>query len=91
MVGFLILLLPFVFVFVASIRGMHPALAWVLSWTVIPTLVLLDEFILPYAGGGASFFPLTLILGGFYGVISGGGGAISAALFLKTKSGRRDT
>jgi len=73
--------------FYASVRGIHPILAWFLSSPIIPVFVLLD-FFLNLSGGGASMFPISLIFGGIYGVLAGGGGAVAAAIFLKIKSNK---
>ena len=90
MIGILIILIPLVVAFLATTRGMQPALAWVLSWPIIPIFVLVDEFVLPYMGGGASMFPLALIFGGFCGVISGGVGAVLASIYLKSKNKQKN-
>ncbi len=45
------------------------------------------EFILPYRGGGASFWPIALFFGGIYGAIAGGLGVMIASFFMKDKKG----
>jgi hypothetical protein len=84
MIGLLVaLLIPAAFVFIAGIRGMHPALGWVISWLILPILSFFEVFVLPYSGGGAAFWPIVFILGGFIGVIGGGIGAILVTIYLK--------
>jgi len=66
-------------------NGKKEAFAWFLSSLVIPAIILFDEFVLPYRGGGASFWTIAIVIGGFYGVISGGLGVVAASFYLKKK------
>lgn len=94
----IILLIPFVTGLAIRLRGKKEVQAWLLSSLVLPALVLLEEFVLPYQGGGASMWPIALFFGGLYGVISGGLGVLTASFYLKKKGntqhsatdGRRD-
>jgi hypothetical protein len=61
--------------FVIARKSKRPFLAWLTSCTIVPAFVLIDEFLLPYRGGGASMWPVALIFGGMYGAIAGGVGA----------------
>ncbi|HOW56594.1 MAG TPA: hypothetical protein PKZ12_01225 [Smithellaceae bacterium] len=65
---------------------MNEYIAWILSCLVMPAIIIFDEFVLPYRGGGASMWPLPLIFGGFYGVIIGGLGTGIASFYLKRKT-----
>jgi uncharacterized membrane protein YphA (DoxX/SURF4 family) len=64
---------------------MNQYVAWILSCLAMPAIIIFDEFVLPYNGGGASFWPIGLIIGGFYGVIIGGLGVVTASWYLKRK------
>jgi hypothetical protein len=61
--------------FVLAWRFGHPLLSWLASCAVVPTFVLVSEFVLPYQGGGASLWPIALFFGGIYGALAGGIGA----------------
>jgi hypothetical protein len=37
---------------------------------ILPALVLYEEFFVPYKGGGASFWPIAIVLGGMYGLMA---------------------
>lgn len=49
-------------------------IAWLASAAIVPGYVLLAEFVLPYAGGGASLWPVALMTGSIAGGIAGGVG-----------------
>lgn len=85
MVLMVLLLIPFITGVVIRLRGRKESTAWMISSLVLPALVLFDEFVLPYRGGGASMWPIALVMGGFYGVISGGLGVVSASFYLKKR------
>jgi hypothetical protein len=53
-----------------------PVNAWLLGFLIVPLFILVEEFVLPYQGGGASMWPLALFIGGFYGAISSSIGLI---------------
>lgn len=61
----------------------NPVYVWFASCLLIPVFVLISEFIIPYQGGGASFWPIALILGGLYGAIAGGFGVLIGLLLKK--------
>jgi hypothetical protein len=82
----ILLLIPFVTGALIRLRGKKETSAWFLSSLVLPVIVLFDEFVLPYRGGGASMWPIALVMGGFYGVISGGLGVAVATFCLKKRA-----
>ncbi len=77
----------FVVGLVLRLRGMKLFVAWLLAFCVVPAFVLIAEFVLPYMGGGASMWPIALVVGGIFGAISGGLGVIIASFFVKDKKG----
>ncbi len=80
-----LLLIPFITGAVIRLRGRKESTAWLISSLVLPAIVLFDEFVLPYQGGGASMWPIALVIGGFYGVISGGLGVVVASFYVKKR------
>jgi len=68
------------------LRGMNKFVAWILSCFVMPSFILFTEFVLPCMGGGASMWPIAIVVGGFYGVIIGGLGVVFASLYLDRKN-----
>jgi len=79
------LILTFLIGLILRLRGMRVFLAWLLSCCFMPAFVLFAEFVLPYMGGGASMWPIALVVGGFYGFIIGGLGVAIASFYLKRK------
>jgi hypothetical protein len=77
--------IPFVTGFVLRFRGKEVNLSWLFSALAIPAIVLFDEFILPYRGGGASMWPIALVIGGLYGIVLGGLGVLTASFYLKKR------
>jgi hypothetical protein len=69
------------------LRSFREIPAWLWSCTVLPLFILVDEFILPYQGGGASMWPIALAFGSFYGSMTGGLGVVIASYYLKKKKG----
>ena len=55
-------------------------IAWLVAVAVIPGYVLLAEYVLPYAGGGASFWPIALVTVSAIGMDVGGLGVACGAL-----------
>jgi len=86
MVLIVLLLIPFIIGAAIRLSGKKESTAWLMSSLVLPVIVLFDEFVLPYRGGGASMWPIAIVLGGFYGVISGGLGVAAASFYLKKRS-----
>lgn len=85
------LILTFAAGLVARLQGKSQPLAWLLSSLVIPVFVLFDAFILPYRGGGASMWPIALVIGSFVGSLVGGLGVVAASYYLrKTESSQPD-
>lgn len=70
---------------VVRLQGKSQYLAWLLSSLVIPIFVLFDAFVLPYRGGGASMWPIALVIGSFVGSLVGGLGVVIASYYLKKK------
>lgn len=62
--------------------------AWILSCTIIPVFILIEEFLLPYQGGGASMWPIALVFGTFYGSMAGGLGVVLASYYIKRKQAK---
>jgi hypothetical protein len=85
MIAIIALIIAFFLGLLLRLRGMNEYIAWLLSCLVMPTLLLFDEFVLPYTGDGASLWPLPLIFGGFYGIIAGGLGSGIGSFHLKRK------
>jgi hypothetical protein len=81
----LLLIIPFIAGLALRLLGRQEKVAWFVSSLVLPALVLFDEFVLPYRGGGASMWPIAIVFGGFYGTISGGLGVLAAKLYLKKR------
>lgn len=82
----ILLLIPFVTGAVIRLRGIKETRSWFLSSLVLPVIAIFDEFVLPYRGGGTSMWPIALVMGGFYGVISGGLGVAAASFYLKKRA-----
>ena len=85
MMLFFLLLTPFITGAVIRLRRKKESMAWLVSSLVLPVIILFDEFVLPYRGGGASMWPIALVIGGFYGVISGGLGVVVVSFCLKKR------
>ena len=83
----LIIILPGIVGLILRLRSFREIPAWLLSCTVIPIFILVDEFFLPYRGGGASMWQIALAFGSFYGAMTGGFGVVIASYYLKRKKG----
>ncbi|WP_289053925.1 hypothetical protein [Carboxylicivirga marina] len=70
------LVITFFIGLIPTIRGVKPLISWGIACIITPVFVLFAEFVLPYSGGGASFWPIALVVGGFFGAIVGGLGAL---------------
>ena len=81
------ILTAFIVGLLVRLRGKNLFIAWLLSCCVVPVFILFAEFVLPYRGGGASFWPIALFFGRIYGAIAGGLGVIIASFFMKNKKG----
>jgi len=79
------LILTFTAGLMVRLKGKSQPLAWLISSLVIPIFVLFDAFILPYRGGGASMWPIALVIGSFVGSLVGGLGVVAASYYLKKK------
>ena len=53
-----------------------PLNSWLIGCLIVPCFVLFAEFVLPYQGGGASMWPIALVVGGFFGTVSSGIGLL---------------
>ena len=80
------LLLTFVVGGALCARTRREARSWLVSCCVVPAFVLVSEFVLPYAGGGASMWPIALVFGGFMGALAGGAGVLLASWFLDKRA-----
>lgn len=81
----LALIITFLFGLIMRLSGRKELFVWGLSCLAMPAIVLFNEFILPYPGGGASMWPIAFVLGGFYGSIAGGAGVAAASFYLRKK------
>lgn len=79
-------MLPGIIGFILRLRNVREIPAWLLSCTIIPVVILADEFLLPYQGGGASMWPIALAFGSFYGAMTGGVGVVLASYYIKRKT-----
>ena len=70
--------------FIARLSRTRPQKAWLLGCTVVPAFVLFAEFVLPHQGGGASMWPIALILGGAYGAAASGFGVCLGGYFVRS-------
>lgn len=64
-------------------RGARPSSAWVASCFVVPLAILAGEFLLPYAGGGASMWPIALVFGALWSAAAGALGTFVATRLLQ--------
>lgn len=85
MLKLLFFILPATVGIILRIRRMSEFYAWLLSSSVIPMLLLIDNVLTQYKSGGAPMLTIALAVGSFYGAISGGFGVVIASLYLKRK------
>jgi len=81
----LFLLLPGIAGIILRCRGVNEIYSWLISCTIIPILLLIDNIFMPYHGGGASIWPIALVVGSFCGAMSGGLGVVVGSFYLKKK------
>jgi hypothetical protein len=72
--------------FMLRYRGKSVRVALLLPSLIMPVLILVDEFILPYQGGGASMWEIALAFGSFYGFMASGFGVVLAQFVIKRQS-----
>ena len=90
-ISIVIIIIPGIVGFLLRLRGLREIPAWLLSCIVIPSFILIDEFILPYHGGGASMWPIAIVVGSFVGAMTGGFGVVIASHYVKRrKTAERD-
>ena len=65
--------------------NISPFIAGLIPWLLFLIKLLIDEYILPYQGGGASMWPIALITGGTVAFLMGIIGS-SIIKFFKNKS-----
>lgn len=53
---------------------------------VVPLFILLEEFVLPYQGGGASMWPIAVVFGGAYGAAASGAGVLVGEFVFRGES-----
>lgn len=58
-------------------------LAWLCSCSVVPLFILLSEFVMPYAGSGASMWPIAMVFGSILGALAGAFGVALASTAIK--------
>ena len=80
------LIISFIVGFLFSVRSKRFFVAWILSCLVMPAFVLFAEFVLPYMVGGASFWPIALVIGSVLGAMTGGLGIAVAVYYLDWRS-----
>ena len=85
LISIFIIILPGIVGALLRLRKFREIPAWLLSCTISPVFILVDEFLLPYQGGGASMWPIALAFGTFYGAMTGGFGVALASYYLKKK------
>ena len=56
--------------FLAMLFKVKPINAWLIGCTIVPAFILVNEFVMPYQGGGASMLPIALVFGGAFGAAS---------------------
>ena len=86
MPAIIVLIITFLVGLILRLRGTNEYIAWILSCCIMPSFILLTEFVLPYMGGGASMWPIALAVVSFYGAIVGGLGVVMASFYLKRKN-----
>ncbi len=66
--------------FVLRYRGWRAGAAILLGAMIVPVAVLFAEFALPYSGGGASMWPVAVVVGAAYGGTASAAGVVIAGL-----------
>ena len=80
-----LLLLAALVAFSARAKSIHPGLSWLIGALVMPFAILIQEFALPYQGGGASMWPIALAFGSLYGAIASLVGVVIAKVFFRSE------
>lgn len=83
------LIIAFFVGFILPLVGIRAGMAWLLACFIMPAFVLLFEFVLPYSGGGASFWPVALVVGGILGIMAGGLG-VGIAVFIVDRRSKKN-
>ena len=65
-------------------RGFSRSTAWLASAAVVPAFVIASEFVPPHSGGGASLWPVALVVGGFWGGVAAGLGTFVGGKLAST-------
>lgn len=66
------------------VRGVAgTAVGAALSWLGVLAWLLIVEYVLPYSGGGASMWPIALLLAGTWAGIVGGASALGGLFFRR--------
>lgn len=71
-----------------SAIGIRSAYSFFYGCAVVPIFVIVAEFAIPDQGGGASIWPVALIVGGIYGAASSGAGILTGRFFQKCRNPR---
>ena len=86
LISIFIIILPGIVGAILRLRNFREIPAWLLSCTIVPVFILVEEFLLPYQGGGASMWLIALAVGSFYGTTTGGLGVVIASYYRKIKN-----
>jgi len=73
--------------FIACALKMRPVIAWLVGCAVVPSFILFEEFVLPYQGGGASMWPIAIMLGGIYGAVASAIGVFIGRFVFRGEAG----
>ena len=83
-----VLIIAAIIAFSLRHHGRNEYISLLVPSLIIPVFILIDMYVLPYHGGGASFWPLEIIFGSFYGFMASGVGVALASFILKRHSQR---
>ena len=70
-----------------KVKNVSNHIVWLIGLSIFPTAILIDEFILPYRGGGASMWPIAIVVSIFYSLL---GVAIGTSIAGYIKRNRND-
>lgn len=70
-----------------KVKNVSNYIVWLIGLSIFPTAILIDEFILPYRGGGASMWPIAIVVSIFYSLL---GVAIGTSIAGYIKRNRND-
>ena len=70
-------------------HGATEKYSWLITCTIIPLVLLSENFLRQHIEGGASMLPIALALGSFYGALCGGIGVIIGSTHIKNKKANK--